>query len=104
MIVNRYTLQGIADDLNAGAQIGIFVAPYNSISNVLHLITDYTDEEFTQVRAVQRKIYNSSGGSATLYTDALQIRGSSLDVLVVPHGSASHFIGNYVHGCELIEY
>lgn len=102
--MNKYILRGIAEDLEAGEDIAIFIAPYNTVGNVLHQITEYTDEEYTQVRITERRIYHESGGKVTAYTDATQARGTRFTVMVVPHGTAST-LPFYLHpGVELIEY
>lgn len=102
--MQRYTLQGIADDLESGAQIAVYVAQYNTVANLIHQIKDYTDETYTQVRSSESRIYHESGGTVSLYTNTVQFRGASLEVAVVPHGTAADFIGVYIHGVEIIEY
>lgn len=101
---NRYVLQGIAADLEGGADIAVFIPRYASVASILHQITEYTDETYTQVRMTDRAIYHESGGSVTAFTDGLQARGVTFDVLVVPHGSASEFPFRLDPRVEIIEY
>lgn len=104
--MNKYILRGIAEDLEAGGNIVIFIAPYNTVGNVLHQITEYTDEEYTQVRMVERSIYHESGGKVTAYAteDALRARGIPFDTWVIPHGSAFDFPFRFDPRVEIIEY
>lgn len=102
--MSRYVFEGIASDLEGGAHIGVLVARYNTPANVLHQITQYTDEAFTQVRISDQAIYHESGGSVNAFTDPLQVRGTEFDVWVIPHGSASDFPFRLDPRVEIIEY
>lgn len=101
---NRYVLEGIASDLEGGADIAVFIARYNTVANMIHLITEYTDETYTQVLATSRQILHESGGRVTVFTDALQARGITCDVIVLPHGSAIDFPLRFDPRVEIIEY
>lgn len=101
---NRYVLQGIAADLEGGADIAVFIPRYASVASMLHQITEYTDETYTQVRATSRQILHESGGRVTVLSDSLQARGMTFDAIVVPHGSASEFPFFLDPRVEIIEY
>lgn len=105
--MNRYILEGIASDLESGAEIAVFVPRYGTVFSTLHQITEYTDETYTQVRETSRQIIHvihESGGRVTVFTDSLQARGITFDVVVVPHGSASEFPFFLDPRVEIIEY
>lgn len=104
--MNRYIAEGISSDIASGSNIALFVYPYNTIVNVLHQVTEYTDEEYTQVRMAERSIYHESGGRVTAYStmDALKVRGIHYDVWVIPHGSAFDFPFRFDPRAEIIEY
>ena len=101
---NRYVLQGIAADLEGGADIAVFIPRYASVASMLHQITEYTDETYTQVLATSRQILHESGGIVTVLADSLQARGMDFDVIVVPYGSASEFPFFLTPRVEIIEY
>lgn len=101
---NRYVLEGIASDLAGGANIAVFTPRYASVASMLHQITEYTDETYTQVLATSRQILHESGGIVTVLSDSLQARGMDFDVIVVPHGSASEFPFFLTPRVEIIEY
>lgn len=100
---NRYILEGISSDLSGGADIAVFISPYNTVANTLHQISRYTDEAHTKVRMTERTIQYDSG-RVTVYTDALQARGEEFDVAIVPHGSAIEFPFFLDPRLEIIEY
>lgn len=104
--MNRYVAEGVASDLESGSNIALFVYPYNTVANVLHQVTEYTDEEYTQVRMGERSIYHESGGKVTAYSpeDALRVRGIPFDTWVIPHGSAFDFPSRFDPRTEIIEY
>lgn len=102
--MSRYILEGIASDLEGGARIGVFIRSYNTVANVIHQITEYTDEQYTRVEFARRRILHDSGGVVHVFEDTLSARGFEFDVLVVPHGSAIDFPIRFDPRTELIEY
>lgn len=102
--MNRYVAEGIVSDLEGGSRIGVLVSKYDTVQNVLYQITEYTDEEFIRVEFAYRRIRHESGGVVHVFPDTMSARGLSLDVLVIPHGSASEFPLQLDPRTELIEY
>lgn len=103
-MLSRYVLEGIASDLEGGAEIAVFVPQYQSVINVIHQVTEYTDDAYTQVKLPTGEILHESGGRIRLYWDYLRARGASFDVIVIPHGSASDFLYRLDPRVEIIEY
>lgn len=102
--MNRYILEGIASDLEGGAEIAVFVPQYQSVVNVIHQITDYTDDAYTQVKLSTGEIHHESGGRVRLYWDYLQAQGVRFDVIVIPPESAFDFPYRLDPRAEIIEY
>ena len=87
-MLNRYILEGIASDLEGGAEIGVFTSSYPAAVNMMCDIMHYTDESYTKLRLFMGEIVHDSGGRARFYFKDVQARGCRFDTVLVPYGSA----------------
>lgn len=87
-MLNRYILEGIASDLEGGAEIGAFAPSYQAAILMMYDIMQYTDESYTKLRLSAGEILHDSGGRARIFFQEDQARGYSFDTVVVPYGSA----------------
>lgn len=103
--MNRYTAQGILEDVANGHTVVIHVPPYATIQSLLVQVMEYLDEEYHTADIARRTIkYPFSGGSAIFVTDAEQARGIDADVILVPHGRIPAYGPSLALRAEVIEY
>lgn len=103
--MNRYVVQGIAADISEGHKVVIIPAPYDTVHNILHQISEYTDESYTSVSHATSVVTDASGGGASIVHDTEKLHDQKVDVLVVPHhADPSTFRIFLKPGTELIRY
>lgn len=82
--MNRYTVQGIADDLESEKTIVILTSSYNTAQNIMYQLLEYADETYADVRG--KTIIGKFGGGVFIVTDEAQARGMVMDVYLHPRG------------------
>lgn len=105
--MNRYTKQGVAEDLECGENIGIVGAPYDSRQNIISQLLEYLDENYVIVHHSTGTVEHDSGGTVTVYPSIdtqERLRGTYHTVLLVPYDTAPDYVRQRQNGAEVIEY
>ena len=106
--MNRYILQGIAEDLRQNKQVVLFVLDSPPIRFVTNKVADYLQPGYIK-RTTVSEIHTQGGGVLRVFsyrTDVSNVRGLSPDVVIIPEHAYSPSINylEYTTGVELIEY
>lgn len=83
-MAQRYISQGIADDIESGANVAVVVAPYDTVHGLISQVMEYTDENYARVFSGDGRISHESGGDVRFVHSYHELRGTRLDVLLIP--------------------
>ena len=106
--MNRYILQGIAEDLRQNKQVVLFTSasPFNGA--LTHMVADHLAPGYVK-RVTQERVLTQGGGSLHVfsYRDSVdRVRGMDPDVMLRPalaYSEAMYYLERMMTG-ELIEY
>ena len=106
--MNRYILQGIAEDLRQNKQVVLFVLDYRPPSYLTHSIADCLQPGYIK-KTTDEEVRTQGGGVLRVLsyrTDVSRVHGLSPDVVIIPEHAYSPSINylEYTMGAELIEY